>query len=109
MNRDSRVFIATLVVLAGCSAAQEQKTVALANTALSAAQSACAGATQIAATATGIARGGAANTVGAIAGFVTATCNADALIVAVAKDPSTAAWVQGLGTALLAASQAPAQ
>ena len=101
------VLIAGVVIaLSGCTQAQEQRAASIAKTALTAAQAACQGASQARNLAASVAKGGAADTVATISSYVDATCNATALASAVAKDPATAAWINGLGTALQAAAVA---
>ncbi len=97
------------LALSSCSQTQLTQAEQDANAALSAVTQACAGAEAAKATAAGLAKGGAAATVANVGAYVDAACGTSAAIIAVAQNPTTAAWLNGLNESLNAAvATAPA-
>ena len=107
--RNALIFLAAALALAGCSATQLTQAESDANAALTAITAACQGAQTAEATAQGLAKGGAAATVSNVSSYVDAACGTSAAIIAVAQNPSTVTWLNGLNSDLTAAvATAPA-
>lgn len=109
MTRTFRTFAATALLLTATACNQQQaatvamdaKTIStVIQTAVIAVQAACKQAQQVEAFAKAAAKGGAATTVANVSAFIDATCATDQVIAAVAADPNTVAWLQGLTTTL---------
>ena len=98
-------FIPLLLIafLGACTSAQLTTAENDANAALNAVTLACAGAEKAAAQASSVAKGGAAATVANVSSYVTSACSTSAGIIAVAQEPSTVAWLNGLNDSLTAA------
>jgi hypothetical protein len=91
-------------LLAACSSAQLSQAESDANAALNAVTLACQGAQTAEATAKAQTNGGAANTVAGISSYVDAACGTSASIIAVAQNPTTTTWLNGLNADLVAAT-----
>jgi hypothetical protein len=96
--------VAMATALAACSSAQLSQAESDANAALNAVTAACQGAQTAEATAKVQTNGGAANTVASISSYVDAACGTSAAIIAVAQNPSTTTWLNGLNADLVAAT-----
>lgn len=96
------------VVIIACTPSQQQTAKTVASTALALAQAACAKIPEAQAIAAANLRGGAANTVSGAVAIANATCDVANLAALVEKDPTTHAFVDGLGAAIVAAT-APAK
>lgn len=102
------IYVALVsVILSACTQAQIKKTETIADTAMAVAQTACAKIPVAQSIAAANLHGGASNTVTQIAGIASATCDVINLAALVQKDPTTGAFINGLGAAIVAASTAP--
>lgn len=103
-----RIVLSFMLVSAlfGCTAQQVQTAQTDAQLAITAVSATCQAVNQVKSTAITVTKGGASNTVAAIAKNVDSVCGAVATIATAAQDPTTVAWLNGLGTALVAASAA---
>lgn len=101
--------LAFLILVSACSSTQLTQAEAQANAALNAVTATCAQVKATSAKVTPLASGGAANTVASVNSYLNGGCSTAAAIIAIAQDPSTVAWLNGLNDDLNAAvGNAPA-
>jgi hypothetical protein len=99
------IIIASLgfAMLAGCSTTRLAQTQAVAAAIPADLAGACAIVNKNEGIASGVLKGGAANTVANVAPYIDSVCATSQAMAAVAADPTTVAWVNGLNSTVVTA------